>query len=107
MPQLYISESSHQLLGMSIPSNISAMSYKLVGKANPLKQPKVEKKDYNEVDMAKIQKMKEEERRSGILKQRPNRRGPLEMLGLRRVGRNENSVVLELKLQTSEVFLIN
>ncbi|KAK7854607.1 hypothetical protein CFP56_031464, partial [Quercus suber] len=37
------------------------------GKAKPLKQPKADKKDYDEVDMANIQKKKEEERRSRSL----------------------------------------
>ncbi|KAG4906685.1 hypothetical protein JHK82_055329 [Glycine max] len=38
------------------------MSTKQGGKAKPLKKPKSDKKDYDEVDMANIQKNKEEEK---------------------------------------------
>ncbi|RYR40797.1 hypothetical protein Ahy_A09g046546 [Arachis hypogaea] len=38
------------------------MSTKQGGKAKPLKKPKSDKKDYDEVDMANIQKKKEEEK---------------------------------------------
>ncbi|CAN6885558.1 unnamed protein product [Brassica oleracea] len=38
------------------------MSSKQGGKAKPLKQPKADKKEYDEHDMANIQKKKEEEK---------------------------------------------
>ncbi|KAG6582482.1 RPM1-interacting protein 4, partial [Cucurbita argyrosperma subsp. sororia] len=51
------------------PNDISAMSSKQGGKAKPLKQPKVEKKDYDEVDMANIQKKKDEEKSRWIFEE--------------------------------------
>ncbi|KAJ8764936.1 hypothetical protein K2173_010401 [Erythroxylum novogranatense] len=67
------------------------MPFKQGGKAKSLKQPKADKKDYDEIDKVNIQKKKEEEKalkRSSKL--RHNRRGLLEALGSRRVGRNKD-----------------
>ncbi|KAK9948985.1 hypothetical protein M0R45_004536 [Rubus argutus] len=44
---------------------IEAISSKQGGKAKPLKQPKAAKKEYDEDDLANLQKKKEEEKKSG------------------------------------------
>ncbi|KAL2974792.1 hypothetical protein AAZX31_14G123500 [Glycine max] len=73
------------------------MSTKQGGKAKPLKKPKSDKKDYDEVDMANIQKKKEEAKvRYCIalkeLKAKAQQKGSFEVLGSRKVERNKGSL---------------
>ncbi|KAA0049143.1 F9L1.21 protein [Cucumis melo var. makuwa] len=69
------------------PSDISAMSSKQGGKAKPLKQPKVDKKDYDEVDMANIQKKKEEEKALKELRAKAQQKGTFGGAGLKKSGK--------------------
>ncbi|KAK4590637.1 hypothetical protein RGQ29_020981 [Quercus rubra] len=62
------------------------MSSKQGGKAKPLKQPKSEKKDYDEVDMANIQKKKEEEKALKELRAKAQK-GPIGGAGLKKSGK--------------------
>merc|ERR1711915_582187 len=52
----------------------AAMSSKQGGKAKPLKQPKKDKAEYDEADLAHIQKKKDEEKALKELKTRHHRR---------------------------------
>ncbi|CAH9122818.1 unnamed protein product [Cuscuta epithymum] len=56
------------------------MSSKQGGKAKPLKKPKSDKVEYDEVDLANIQKRKEEERHVRCLRKKLRGRGHLEAL---------------------------
>ncbi|XP_022924253.1 translation machinery-associated protein 7-like [Cucurbita moschata] len=69
------------------PNDISAMSSKQGGKAKPLKQPKVEKKDYDEVDMANIQKKKDEEKALRELRAKAQQKGAFGGAGLKKSGK--------------------
>ncbi|KAF3961142.1 hypothetical protein CMV_014208 [Castanea mollissima] len=68
------------------PRSQPAMSSKQGGKAKPLKQPKAEKKDYDEVDMANIQKKKEEEKALKELRAKAQK-GPIGGAGLKKSGK--------------------
>ncbi|KAI3463341.1 hypothetical protein Pfo_020004 [Paulownia fortunei] len=63
------------------------MSSKLGGKAKPLKQPKAEKKEYDEIDKANIQKKKEEEKALKELKAKAQQKGALGGSGLKKSGK--------------------
>ncbi|KAG7018868.1 Translation machinery-associated protein 7 [Cucurbita argyrosperma subsp. argyrosperma] len=63
------------------------MSSKQGGKAKPLKQPKVEKKDYDEVDMANIQKKKDEEKALRELRAKAQQKGAFGGAGLKKSGK--------------------
>ncbi|KAI5650532.1 hypothetical protein M9H77_36537 [Catharanthus roseus] len=62
------------------------MSSKQGGKAKPLKQPKAEKKDYDEVDKAFLQKKKEEEKALKDLKAKAQK-GSIGGTGLKKSGK--------------------
>nr|POF06589.1 receptor-like serine/threonine-protein kinase sd1-7 [Quercus suber] len=68
------------------PRSQPAMSSKQGGKAKPLKQPKADKKDYDEVDMANIQKKKEEEKALKELRAKAQK-GPIGGAGLKKSGK--------------------
>lgn len=59
----------------------------LGGKAKPLKKPKSDKKDYDEVDMANIQKKKEEEKALKELKAKAQQKGSFGGSGLKKSGK--------------------
>ena len=63
------------------------MSTKQGGKAKPLKKPKSDKKDYDEVDMANIQKKKEEEKALKELKAKAQQKGSFGGSGLKKSGK--------------------
>ncbi|PKI71051.1 hypothetical protein CRG98_008632 [Punica granatum] len=62
------------------------MSSKQGGKAKPLKQPKVSKKDYDETDLALLQKKKEEEKALKELRAKAQK-GPVGGAGLKKSGK--------------------
>ncbi|KAI3789723.1 hypothetical protein L2E82_02526 [Cichorium intybus] len=62
------------------------MSSKQGGKAKPLKQPKAEKKEYDEVDKANIQKKKDEEKALKELRAKAQK-GALGGTGLKKSGK--------------------
>ncbi|KAF1865753.1 hypothetical protein Lal_00021753 [Lupinus albus] len=57
------------------------------GKAKPLKKPKSDKKDYDEIDMANIQKKKEEEKALKELKAKASQKGSFGGSGLKKSGK--------------------
>ncbi|KAL8098976.1 hypothetical protein AgCh_031618 [Apium graveolens] len=57
------------------------------GKAKPLKQPKSEKKEYDEDDVAKLQKKKEEEKALKELKAKAQQKGAFGGAGLKKSGK--------------------
>ncbi|KAL3840897.1 hypothetical protein ACJIZ3_025488 [Penstemon smallii] len=63
------------------------MSSKQGGKAKPLKQPKAEKKDYDEIDKANIQKKKDEEKALKELKAKAQQKGAFGGSGLKKSGK--------------------
>ncbi|KAJ8755987.1 hypothetical protein K2173_024532 [Erythroxylum novogranatense] len=63
------------------------MSSKQGGKAKPLKQPKAEKKDYDEIDKVNIQKKKEEEKALKELKAKAQQKGAFGGSGLKKSGK--------------------
>nr|ADK13061.1 conserved hypothetical protein 4 [Hevea brasiliensis] len=63
------------------------MSSKQGGKAKPLKQPKAEKKDYDETDTANIQKKKEEEKALKELRAKAAQKGTFGGSGLKKSGK--------------------
>ncbi|ERN16646.1 hypothetical protein AMTRI_Chr13g88400 [Amborella trichopoda] len=63
------------------------MSSKQGGKAKPLKQPKAEKKDYDEDDLANIQKKKEEEKALKELRAKASQKGAFGGAGLKKSGK--------------------
>ncbi|AES86666.1 putative translation machinery associated TMA7 [Medicago truncatula] len=63
------------------------MSTKQGGKAKPLKKPKSDKKDYDEVDMANIQKKKDEEKALKELKAKASQKGSFGGSGLKKSGK--------------------
>ncbi|XAR67723.1 hypothetical protein NMG60_11002600 [Bertholletia excelsa] len=60
------------------------MSSKQGGKAKPLKKPKADKKEYDETDMANIQKKKEEEKALKELRGKAQQKGSLGGAGLKK-----------------------
>ncbi|CAH9122817.1 unnamed protein product [Cuscuta epithymum] len=63
------------------------MSSKQGGKAKPLKKPKSDKVEYDEVDLANIQKRKEEEKARKMLAEKAKGKGPLGGAGLKKSGK--------------------
>ncbi|KAI5602580.1 hypothetical protein POPTR_001G181800v4 [Populus trichocarpa] len=63
------------------------MSSKLGGKAKPLKAPKSEKKDYDETDLANIQKKKDEEKALKELRAKAQQKGSFGGSGLKKSGK--------------------
>ncbi|EEF46482.1 Coiled-coil domain-containing protein, putative [Ricinus communis] len=63
------------------------MSSKQGGKAKPLKQPKAGKKEYDETDLANIQKKKDEEKALKELKAKAAQKGALGGSGLKKSGK--------------------
>ncbi|XP_062089361.1 uncharacterized protein LOC133795909 [Humulus lupulus] len=63
------------------------MSSKQGGKAKPLKQPKKDQKDYDETDLANIQKKKEEEKALRELKAKAQQKGAFGGSGLKKSGK--------------------
>ncbi|KAK9282275.1 hypothetical protein L1049_005189 [Liquidambar formosana] len=57
------------------------------GKAKPLKQPKADKKEYDENDMANIQKKKEEEKALKELRAKAQQKGSFGGAGLKKSGK--------------------
>ncbi|KAG2613820.1 hypothetical protein PVAP13_4KG390300, partial [Panicum virgatum] len=72
-------------LGFRAPAPRSAMS-KQGGKAKPLKAPKVDKKEYDESDLAYLQKKKEEEKALKDLKAKAQK-GAIGGSGLKKSGK--------------------
>ncbi|KAL0904553.1 hypothetical protein M5K25_026678 [Dendrobium thyrsiflorum] len=60
------------------------MSSKQGGKAKPLKQPKADKKEYDEDDLAHIQKKKDEEKALKELKAKASQKGTFGGSGLKK-----------------------
>ncbi|XXG60560.1 hypothetical protein AAC387_Pa04g2435 [Persea americana] len=63
------------------------MSSKQGGKAKPLKQPKADKKEYDENDLANIQKKKEEEKALKELRAKATQKGAFGGAGLKKSGK--------------------
>ncbi|KAM5579016.1 hypothetical protein ABKV19_009017 [Rosa sericea] len=63
------------------------MSSKQGGKAKPLKQPKAEKKEYDEDDLAKLQKKKDEEKALKELRAKASQKGSFGGAGLKKSGK--------------------
>ncbi|KAK4269406.1 hypothetical protein QN277_022566 [Acacia crassicarpa] len=63
------------------------MSSKQGGKAKPLKKPKSDQKEYDEVDMANLQKKKEEEKALKELKAKAQQKGSFGGAGLKKSGK--------------------
>ncbi|KAM7480452.1 hypothetical protein LguiA_028665 [Lonicera macranthoides] len=63
------------------------MSSKQGGKAKPLKQPKADKKEYDEDDLAKLQKKKEEEKALKELRAKAQQKGSFGGAGLKKSGK--------------------
>ncbi|KAM5584903.1 hypothetical protein ABKV19_004329 [Rosa sericea] len=63
------------------------MSSKQGGKAKPLKQPKAEKKEYDEDDLAKLQKKKDEEKALKELRAKASHKGSFGGAGLKKSGK--------------------
>uniref|UniRef100_A0A6N2KJ45 Translation machinery associated TMA7 n=1 Tax=Salix viminalis TaxID=40686 RepID=A0A6N2KJ45_SALVM len=63
------------------------MSSKLGGKAKPLKAPKSEKKEYDETDLANIQKKKDEEKALKELRAKAQQKGNFGGSGLKKSGK--------------------
>ncbi|MBO8589980.1 hypothetical protein INN88_15405 [Staphylococcus aureus] len=63
------------------------MSSKQGGKAKPLKQPKADKKEYDENDLANIQKKKEEEKALKELRTKATQKGAFGGAGLKKSGK--------------------
>ncbi|XP_077225077.1 uncharacterized protein LOC143858310 [Tasmannia lanceolata] len=70
-----------------LPSALYAMSSKLGGKAKPLKQPKAEKKEYDETDLANIQKKKDEEKALKEMRGKAAQKGSFGGAGLKKSGK--------------------
>ncbi|CAM8958950.1 hypothetical protein QQ045_025128 [Rhodiola kirilowii] len=66
---------------------VLAMSSKQGGKAKPLKQPKAEKKEYDENDLANLQKKKEEEKALRELRAKAQQKGSFGGAGLKKSGK--------------------
>ncbi|CAF2258443.1 hypothetical protein HID58_030868 [Brassica napus] len=63
------------------------MSSKQGGKAKPLKQPKADKKEYDEHDMANLQKKKDEEKALKELRAKASQKGSFGGSGLKKSGK--------------------
>lgn len=63
------------------------MSSKQGGKAKPLKQPKKDKAEYDEADLAHIQKKKDEEKALKELKTKASQKGSFGGTGLKKSGK--------------------
>nr|ADK13064.1 conserved hypothetical protein 7 [Hevea brasiliensis] len=63
------------------------MSSKQGGKAKPLKQGKVEKKEYDEIDKVNIQKKKDEEKALKELRAKAAQKGSFGGSGLKKSGK--------------------
>ncbi|PIA42622.1 hypothetical protein AQUCO_02000217v1 [Aquilegia coerulea] len=63
------------------------MSSKQGGKAKPLKQPKASQKDYDETDLANLQKKKDEEKALKELKAKASQKGSFGGAGLKKSGK--------------------
>ncbi|PIN06439.1 hypothetical protein CDL12_21008 [Handroanthus impetiginosus] len=63
------------------------MSSKQGGKAKPLNQPKADKKEYDEIDKANIQKKKDEEKMLKELKAKAQQKGAFGGSGLKKSGK--------------------
>uniref|UniRef100_A0A7N0RHC0 Translation machinery associated TMA7 n=1 Tax=Kalanchoe fedtschenkoi TaxID=63787 RepID=A0A7N0RHC0_KALFE len=63
------------------------MSSKQGGKAKPLKQPKVQQKEYDENDMANLQKKKDEEKALKDLRAKAQQKGSFGGAGLKKSGK--------------------
>ncbi|XVF74590.1 hypothetical protein PTKIN_Ptkin13bG0122000 [Pterospermum kingtungense] len=63
------------------------MSSKQGGKLKPLKQPKSDKKEYDEHDLANLQKKKEEEKALKELRAKAQQKGSLSGAGLKKSGK--------------------
>ncbi|KAL0651438.1 hypothetical protein Bca4012_094129 [Brassica carinata] len=57
------------------------------GKAKPLKQPKADKKEYDEHDMANLQKKKDEEKALKELRAKASQKGSFGGSGLKKSGK--------------------
>ncbi|XP_020866390.1 translation machinery-associated protein 7 isoform X1 [Arabidopsis lyrata subsp. lyrata] len=68
-------------------TNQSIMSSKQGGKAKPLKQPKADKKEYDETDLANIQKKKDEEKALKELRAKASQKGSFGGSGLKKSGK--------------------
>ena len=76
------------------------MSSKQGGKAKPLKQPKAEKKEYDEDDLAKLQKKKDEEKAMKELRAKASQKGSFGGAGLKKSGKKWEG----FKIQSSDVW---
>ncbi|KAI3995979.1 hypothetical protein MKX01_037476 [Papaver californicum] len=63
------------------------MSSKQGGKAKPLKQPKAAQKEYDETDLANLQKKKDEEKALKELRTKAQKGGALGGAGLKKSGK--------------------
>ncbi|KAG9457001.1 hypothetical protein H6P81_001509 [Aristolochia fimbriata] len=63
------------------------MSSKQGGKAKPLKQPKQDKKDYDENDLQNIQKKKDEEKLLKEMRAKASQKGAFGGAGLKKSGK--------------------
>ncbi|CAD5177125.1 unnamed protein product [Musa acuminata subsp. malaccensis] len=63
------------------------MSSKQGGKLKPLKQPKSDKKDYDETDLANLQKKKDEEKAMKELRAKASQKGSFGGTGLKKSGK--------------------
>ncbi|KMZ73723.1 Translation machinery associated TMA7 [Zostera marina] len=63
------------------------MSSKQGGKAKPLKQPKAKGKEYDETDLANLQKKKDEEKALKELKAKASQKGSFGGAGLKKSGK--------------------
>ncbi|KAJ8440043.1 hypothetical protein Cgig2_020531 [Carnegiea gigantea] len=66
------------------------------GKAKPLKQPKKETKEYDEVDLANLQKKKEEEKALKELKAKAQQKGQFGGTGLKKTAEGNEYVTLNV-----------
>ncbi|KAK3410955.1 hypothetical protein EUGRSUZ_J02983 [Eucalyptus grandis] len=66
---------------------MSVVPFVAGGKAKPLKQPKADKKEYDENDLAYLQKKKEEEKALKELKAKATQKGSLGGSGLKKSGK--------------------
>ena len=63
------------------------MSTRQGGKAKPLKQPKAKDKEYDETDLANIQKKRDEEKALKELKAKASQKGSFGGAGLKKSGK--------------------
>uniref|UniRef100_J3MH02 Translation machinery-associated protein 7 homolog n=1 Tax=Oryza brachyantha TaxID=4533 RepID=J3MH02_ORYBR len=70
-----------------LATGCNARSKQPRGKAKPLKAPKTEKKDYDESDLAYLQKKKDEEKALKELKAKASQKGALGGSGLKKSGK--------------------